>query len=126
MLGVYMNPLGDFGVHLKQLRKKADTLAIQLMSPKLSAEGVRIFHRTIYVPSMRYGLAAVAIDEEELGSVQSRILKSILQKLNVQSTLPTAIRHGPREYGGLELYDLRTEVGIEAVKFFRDAIYALF
>ena len=124
MLGVYMNPLGDFGAHIKQLKKKADTFAIRLMSPKLSAEDIRIFHRTIYVPSMRYGLAAVAIDEEELGSVQSRILKSILQKLNVQSTLPTSIRHGPREYGGLELYDLRTEVGIEAVKFFRDAIYA--
>ena len=124
MLGVYMNPLGDFGVHLKQLKKKADTFALRLMSPKLSAEDVRIFHRAIYVPSMRYGLASVAIDEEELGSVQSRILQSILKKLHVQSTLPTSIRHGPREYGGLELYDLRTEVGIEAIKFFRDAIYA--
>ena len=69
---------------------------------------------------MRYGLTAVAIDEEELGSVHSRILKSILQK-NVQSTLPTSLWHG---LGGLELYDLRTEVGIEAIEFFRDAICA--
>ena len=124
MLGVYMNPLGDFGVHLKQLRKKANSFALRLMSPKLTAEDVRIFHRAIYVPSMRYGLAAVAIDEEELGSVQSRILQSILKKLNVQSTPPTSIRHGPCKYGGLELYDFRTEAGIEALKFFRDAIYA--
>ena len=49
------------------------------MSPKLTAEDVRILHRAIYAPSMRYGLATVAIDEEELGSVQSRILQSILK-----------------------------------------------
>ncbi len=73
---------------------------------------------------MRYGLAAVAIDEEELSIVQSRIIPAILRKLKVQSTIPTAIRHGPRELGGLDLYDQRTEVGIESLKFFRDALYS--
>jgi ribonuclease HI len=53
------------------------------------------------------------------------VLQSILKKLNVRSTIPTAIRHGPREMGGIDLYDLvRTEVGIESIKFLRDAIYA--
>jgi hypothetical protein len=92
--------------------------------PRLSAADVRIFRRTTYVPSMRYGLAAVAIDEEELSIVQSRIIPAILRKLKVQSTIPTAIRHGPRELGGLDLYDQRTEVGIESLKFFRDALYS--
>jgi hypothetical protein len=124
MLGVFLNPLGDFGFHLRQLMKKADIFATRIMSPRLSAADVRIFHRTTYIPSMRYGLASVAIDEEELNKVQSRILQAILQKLNVQSTIPTSIRHGPRELGGLDLYDLRTEVGIESLKFFRDAIYS--
>ena len=73
---------------------------------------------------MRYGLAAVAVDEEELGGVQLRVLQAILKKLNVRSTIPTAIRHGPKEMGGLELYDLRTEVGLESIKNFRDAIYS--
>ncbi|KAI2512158.1 hypothetical protein MHU86_2245 [Fragilaria crotonensis] len=73
---------------------------------------------------MRYGLATVALDEEELSTVQSRIIPAILKKLHVQSTISTAIRHGPRELGGLDLYDLRTEAGIESLKFFRDAIYS--
>jgi hypothetical protein len=60
MLGVFMNPMGDFGTHLKELKKKADSFATRLMSPRLTAEDVRI-----YIPSMRYGLAAVAVDEEE-------------------------------------------------------------
>ncbi len=94
------------------------------MSPRLTASDISIFHRTTYVPSMRYGLAAVAIDEEELNKVQSRILPAILQKLNIQSTIPTSIRHGPRELGGIALYDLRTEAGIESLKFLRDALYS--
>ena len=123
MLGFFLNPLGDFGDHVKYLKSKADTFAQRLMSPRLTSSDVRIFHRTTYIPSMRYGLAAVAIDEEVLGTVQSKVVKSILQKLHVQSTIPTAIRHGPAEFGGLDIYDLRTEAGLEAIKFFRDSVY---
>ena len=64
------------------------------------------------------------MDEEGLGQVQYKVVQSILKKWHVQSTLPTAIRHGPAEFGGLGIYDLRTEAGLEAIKFFRDSIYA--
>ena len=124
MLGVLLNPLGDFGDHVRQLKKKADTFAVRLLSPRLTSADVRIFHRSTYVPAMRYGLAAVALDEEILGQVQSKVVQSMLKKLHVQSTIPTAIRHGPAEFGGLEIYDLQTEAGLEAIKFFRDSIYS--
>jgi hypothetical protein len=123
MLGVFMNPFGDFGFHIKKMKKKADIFATRIMLPRLTAADVRIFRRTTYVPSVRYGLAAVVIDEEELSTVQSRIIPAILKKLNVQNTIPTSIRHGPLELGGLDLYDLlRTEVGIESLGFFRGGI----
>ena len=124
MLGVLLNPLGDFGDQIISLKTKADTFALRSMSPRLNSADVRIFHRSTYVPSMRYGLAALAVDEEVLGQVQSRIVQSILKKWHVQSTIPTAIRHGPVDFGGLGIYDLRTEAGLEAIKFFRDSIYA--
>ena len=44
--------------------------------------------------------------------------------MSVQSTIPVAIQHGPPELGGLAIYDLRTEAGLEAVKVFRNSIYA--
>ena len=47
-----------------------------------------------------------------------------VEKIQVQSTIPTSIRHGPHEYGGLELYDLRTEAAIESLKYCRDALYS--
>jgi hypothetical protein len=124
MLGVYLNPMGDFSDHLVVLKKKADDFSRRIMSPRLSAADISIFHRSIYIPSMRYGLAAVAANEQSLGIVQSNVLKSILQKLHISSTIPTSLRHGPIELGGLGLYDLRTEVGIEAIKFLRNSLYS--
>jgi hypothetical protein len=72
---------------------------------------------------MRYSLAAIAADEESLGFIQTKVLKSMLQKFHISSTIPTSLRHGPIELGGLGLYDLRTEAGIEAIKFLRNSLY---
>lgn len=99
-------------------------MAIRLRSPKLTPQDIKTFHRTMYAPAMRYVLpAALAVDEEELAPVQTQVLASMLQKLGYSSKTPTAIRHGPMEIGGLELLDLRTELGISNLKFLRDAIY---
>jgi hypothetical protein len=72
---------------------------------------------------MRYSLPAVAVDEEELDQIQTKIIPTIVQKLGHSSKLPKAIRHGPVEMGGLGLIDLRTEAGIEMIRFFRNSVY---
>jgi hypothetical protein len=124
MLGVMLNPMGDFTDHLTTLKSKADNFARRLRSPRLTEIDIEIFHRSIYIPSMRYSLAAVATNEEELSRIQSRISRVILQRLHIRSTIPTALRYGPVELGGLGLYDLRTEVGVETLKFLRNALYS--
>ena len=123
LLGVYQTPEGDFSKHLTILKTKADKFAGYLRSPRLSASDVRIFHRTMYTPAMRYSLHAIAVDEEEFETVQSKIIPTIVQKLGITRSLPTAVRFGPPEMGGLGLMDLRTEGGIEMIRFFRHAIY---
>jgi hypothetical protein len=95
MLGVLLNPMGDFTGHLAALKAKADTFARRLRSPRLTETDVAIFHRSIYIPSMRYGLAALATNEEELSKVQSQISRAILQRWHICSTIPTALRYGP-------------------------------
>jgi hypothetical protein len=116
--------MGDFTDHLAVLKAKADTFARRLRSPRLTETDVVTFHRSIYIPSMRYGLAALATNEEELSKVQSQISRAILQRLHIRSTIPTALRYGPLELGGLGLYDLRTEMGVETLKFLRNALYS--
>jgi hypothetical protein len=124
ILGVHQTPMGDFSDHIRVLKKKADQYAGYLRSPRLTTSDVRVFHRSIYSPAMRYSLPAIAVDEEELNSIQSKILPTIVQRMGMSSKLPTAIRHGPKSMGGLDLIDLRTECGIEMIKYFRHEVYA--
>ena len=44
------------------------------------------------------------------------------QKLGYLLKLPTEIRYGPEERGGLGLYDLCAELGSSTLKYTRDAI----
>ncbi|KAI2496067.1 hypothetical protein MHU86_18439 [Fragilaria crotonensis] len=123
ILGVHQSPTGDFSNHLQVMKAKADKYAGYIRSPRLSPSDIRVFHRTIYAPAMRYSLPAIAVDEEEFAQVQAKILPTIVQKLGLTSKLPTAIRHGPTSMGGLGLLDLRTEGGIEMLKYFRHEVY---
>ena len=125
ILGVHLSPEGDFSKHLSVMKAKADLLANNIRSPKLTASDITIFHRTIYKPAMKYSLPSVAVDEEMLKPVQSKIIASILNGLGVARTIPTAIRHGPAAMGGLDLLDLRTEMGISSLKLLRDSIFSM-
>ena len=124
VLGVHQTPMGDFSVHISELKKKADTYAGYLKSPRLKPSDIRVFHKTIYGPAMRYSLPAIAADEEELEQIQTKIVPTILQRLGFSSKTPTAIRHGPKEMGGIGLMDIRTECGIEMIKYFRNSVYS--
>jgi hypothetical protein len=124
ILGVHLSPSGDFSKQIQVCKAKADGFAAKLLSPLITPTDTRIFHRSIYTPSMRYPLAALAVDEEDLTSIQTKIIPVILQKLGINRNLPTPIRHGPTMLGGMELFDIRTEAGIEAIKYMRNAVYS--
>jgi hypothetical protein len=124
MLGVWLTPTGNFAEHLKVMKTKADTFSVRIKSSRLTSRDTTTFHRTMYFPSMRYSLAAMAVDEEELNQLQTKITPTMLQKLGASSTTPTVIRHGPTDLAGLDLVDLRTELGIEMIKCLRHAVYA--
>lgn len=124
MLGVFLSPTGNNSGQLHQYQRKAKAFASKLHSPRLTASDIRTFHRSIYVPTMRYGLTATIATAQELQKIQSGVIASMLQKMHVSSKIPTAIRHGPKALGGLDIYDLRTEIGIEQLKFLRDALYS--
>ena len=66
----------------------------------------------------------MAVNEEELSSIQSNILAVVFQKQGYSSKTPTAIRHDPTELGGLALIDLRTELCISNLKYMRDSIFS--
>ncbi|KAI2491160.1 hypothetical protein MHU86_23387 [Fragilaria crotonensis] len=106
ILGVYLSPDGDFTTQLQILHEESRRIRLHTQVPRLTPQDIITFHRTTYGPSMRYVLPALSIDEEELSMVQCKILSAILNKLGHTSKLPTEIRHGPIEMGGLARIDL--------------------
>jgi hypothetical protein len=66
---------------------------------------------------MRYSLPALAVYEDALAKVQSRVVQTMMQRMHVHSTTPMSIRHGHIELGGLGIYDLQTEAGLKALEF---------
>jgi hypothetical protein len=123
ILGVHLNPLGDFTDQLAILKKKSHQMSTRIKSSRISAENMHTFLRTMYAPAMLYALPAMAVDEEHLAPVQTSMTTTALQKMGASKTTPTEIRHGPLEMGGSTLIDLRTELGICNLKFLRNAIY---
>jgi hypothetical protein len=91
MLGVWLSPTGNFAKHLKVMKKKADTFSIRIKSSRLTPTDIRTFHKTMYFPSMRYSLAALAVNEEELYQLQTKIAPTLLQRMGASSTTPTVI-----------------------------------
>jgi len=124
VLGVYLNPAGNFTAHIAHLRNKADAFARCIRSSRITTSELLTFLKTIYTPSMLYSLPAIAAKEEDMESVQTNILAAVMNKLGASRTTPAAIRHGPTELGGLNIIDLRTEIGIAQIKFLRNATYA--
>jgi hypothetical protein len=123
MLGVHLSPAGDFTIHLQHLRSKADSYAQCLRTSNITGSELHTFIRSVYSPSMLYSLPTLAVNEDKMQPVQTKLLATVLNKLGASSTTPTPIRHGPHELGGLNLPDLRTEVGIANIRFLRNAIY---
>lgn len=99
ILGVHQTPLGDFSAHIMVLKKKADQYASHLRSPRLTPTDIKVFHRSVYSPAMRYSLTALAVDEEELECVQSKVIPAIVQRMGLSSKMSTAIRYGPTSMG---------------------------
>ena len=124
ILGVFLAPNGDFTTQLEILRDKAQKYSARLRKSRLTAGEAYTFYRTTYIPAMTYTLPALACNEEELQQVQSAVLPALLNQLGVHSKFPTALRHGPNQYAGLDIADLRTESGIYLLKALRDSVFA--
>jgi hypothetical protein len=47
----------------------------------------------------------------------------VLQRLGLSSKTPVSLRHGPADMEGLDIHDLRTEIGIAQLRIIRNAIF---
>ena len=74
ILGVLLNPLGDFTTQIRVLREKSDKMATQIRASRITTTHIHTFLRSMYVPAMAYALPAIAADEEALAEIQTNMM----------------------------------------------------
>jgi hypothetical protein len=81
MLGVHMCPDGDFTTHLEHMKRKSETFSKRIRSSRITAPELLTFLKTTYGPSMMYSLPALSVPEEQMSSIQTELIATVLNKL---------------------------------------------
>lgn len=110
-----MAPDGNNSEHIHSLRNKAQHWANNISHMGNNTEEIwTALHRTIPF-RIRYSLPAVTLQEKECCYIMAPIHKEGLPRAGIPSTIPSALRHGPTDRGGLGLLDLYTYQGTSQV-----------
>lgn len=114
-LGVLKSISGDDSEQIQALLTKSNKLATQTKLGQLTRYQARRAYTSIYMPSMTYSLVATSLSESSLHDVQSKALRAFLPAMGYEPTFPRAIVHGPRNFGGLNIGHLYTEMQVAKV-----------
>ena len=70
----------------------------------------------IFIPSVKYPLALCHLSDSKLNELQWPYIHQLLRKMGMSRKTPAYLRHGPREYGGIAIPDLRLESKIDQLE----------
>jgi hypothetical protein len=124
-LGVRLSPDGSSDSQLKVLHAKVATFASALSRARYTYAQAATCHDSYYVPMMRYVLPTLAVDEECLEQVQRPVIGPFLNHLGYNRNMPRAVVFGPKHHGGIGLYDMRTEMGVETITMLQESLYRM-
>jgi Endonuclease/Exonuclease/phosphatase family./Reverse transcriptase (RNA-dependent DNA polymerase). len=118
MLGVHMSPDGNNKAQVAALREKAERWAQCMKESRANREEVwTSLHRTIPF-SICYPLPAVTLTEKDCKYIMAPVNKAGLSLSGISSTIPTAIRVGPYNLGGLGILDPYVHMGVAKIASF--------
>ena len=105
-LGGFLSPNSDWTEQIEVLKKKMNKLAGRLLTLSLSFDDVRVFYQSSYIPTIRYVLPALSVEEKQLEEIQTRSIEALLIRKGFNRHFPRRITHGPQSWGGLGILDI--------------------
>jgi hypothetical protein len=118
LLGIQMAFDGNQQGQDRAMNKKCQTFANTFMRCHLTPDKTYLGYRTIFLPTVLYGLSATTISEKNLNKSQQIITSILLSKLGFNRHTPRAIAFAPTHFGGIGLYNLHVEQGLAHMLFF--------
>jgi hypothetical protein len=109
-LGCFKAIDGKESAQIKFFHDKSRQFGRKLYNASLTRKQANMAYKTIYIPSMRYGLPACSLSCKEMESIQQSTLDKFLPFMGLEHGSPRALIHGPLEMGGCEIPHLYTEM----------------
>ena len=83
-----------------------------------------IFHRSTYTLAIGWSSSVTTLDQQSLNRIQQKSMAAILQKLGMNRSFPWKVAFGPKELGGMALYDKSMDQGVKQMSHFLDHCFA--
>jgi hypothetical protein len=109
-LGCFKAIDGNEQAQIQYLYDKSRQFGRKLHHAPLTRKQANMAYKTIYIPSMRYGLPACSLSCKQIESIQQSTLDKFLPVMGLEHGSPRALIHGPLEMGGCEIPHLYTEM----------------
>jgi hypothetical protein len=77
-LGVHENPAGNYQTEYKHLLSKGQNMAQLLSAQLITRSDAWTAYRSIYLPSISYGLPSTSFNQRELSKIQSSPIRALL------------------------------------------------
>jgi hypothetical protein len=112
-LGVRLAPDGNENMEHSYRIIQARKMGQRIRAAPLGREHIVTGFRAIWKAMIQYPLGATCFNSQQCHQLQTKYLPYFLSKMGINRTTATAVRHGPACYGGLEVFNLETEQGVQ-------------
>ena len=109
VLGVRVPMDRNMNEEFKYRKQQIRELSRKVMQAPINHWDAWMIYECRYRAIIRYPLPVTMFTKEQCNEIQKPFIHAILPKLGINRNTPRVVVYGPKEYGGLELMDLRTE-----------------
>ena len=111
------NPLGVYTDEYHSLQEIAQKWKIGISNQYLTRQECTIFHRSFFLPSMRYHLTVGTFMQKQLSQLQHPIIQTLLPRMEYNANMPKAIIYGPISSGSMGFSPLHILKGTQKIKY---------
>jgi hypothetical protein len=111
-LGVRLAPDGNDNAEFTYRIQQARKMSQRIRAAPLGRKHIRIGFRAIWKMMIQYPLGATCFTSQQCQRLQAKYLPTFLSKMGINRTTATAVRHGPLQLGGMDVFNLETEQGV--------------
>ena len=123
-LGVILSPDGNNKEAVNELRLKSETWRDNIQAGHIERHEAWQAISTTIMKTLQYPLPALTLTEDECKHIMAPVLESGLPKSAICRNYPRAVLYGPKEEGGMGLWNLYDFQGLQRISYLQEHLSA--